>query len=358
MKKIRISGIGLVSQAGITTEALWERLCSKETAVRQTEEIPFKPAYPASRLRRINRYCKMALYASAEAWKDGNISEEMDAFDRGTIFTTGYGSMAAQVKFYREVAKGEPDFCSPTVFTGTVPNSCVGTVCMFLNCKGASTMLSGGNHLEYSSLLLQNGQAEVILAGAVEEYTKELFEDLAAEPVNRNVPLSEGCVVFALEAEETSDLSAGGEGNLRPEESRSYCFLERTGTTGLPGTPFLKTVDREEAAGRMRELLADYVSDGPDLVLGAMNGSDFDPVEEQVLKELFGEDRIGGSVKMLTGETLGCGFSMNVAAGALCLRHGFVPAALSGRGEDTAVKKILVTGYDSAENYMCALLVR
>lgn len=343
MKKIRISGLGMISQAGITAENFWDQICSGTKVTLQKEEIAFRTSYPASKLRRTNRYCKMALYASEQAWKDANISDAMDAFDKGTIFVTGYGAMSAQVKFCREVVKGDPDFCSPTVFTGTVPNSCVGTVCMFLQCKGVSTMLSGGNYLEYSSLLLKNKQAEVILAGAVEEYTPELFEGLTTDPVNNGVSFSEGSVVCCLEY---------------AEENRGYGFLERTGSIGLPGNPFLGAVDEETAICRMKEFLKGFTEDMPDLVLGAQNGSCFDKTEIQVLEEVFGKERVGGSVKALTGETLGCGFSMSVAVAALCLKHGKVPASLSGCGKDIDAGKILVTGYDSIGNYMCALVGR
>lgn len=341
MKKTIISGIGLVNRAGISTDELWEHLCGKELPSEQEDATAFKVKLPSSKLRRFNRYSKMALYASMEAWEEAGNLEETDPFRRGTIFTTGYGAMVSHLKFCEEVANGSPDSCSPTVFTGIVPNSCVGTVCMFLKCKGVSTVLMGGNHLEYSKLLLENGNADFILTGAVEEYSQDLFEALAEEPAARGADIAEGCAVFCMEP--------GG-------EKTGYCTVERTGTAGLFGFPLLTVVDPEESSAGIEELLRDYDGEQPDFVFCSSNGTYFDEIEEKILRSRYPEENIIKGVKSITGETIGCGFSMNVAAAALCLKHGYIPAALSGRDTDISAEKILVTGFDTAGNYMICVL--
>ena len=304
----------------------------------------FRPDFPSSKLRRMNRYCKMALYAAQNASREGEIPENGNPFDVGTIFTTGYGAMEAQLRFCREVAKGDPDFCSPTVFTGTVPNSCVGTVCMFLRYKGASTMLSGGNHLEYSRLLLETRRASCILAGAVEEYSRDLFEDLEQMTGSAAEELAEGCVVFCLKA---------------GQEKEGYCSLEKTGSIGLADVPlFMETCDEDDAAA-MRELLEEYRDCRPDVVIGSGCHGAFVKKEREILGEIFPDTPVTGRVKEIAGETLGSGFSVNTAAAAVCLKQGYVPEALLGKeyGSRRAAR-ILVCGYDMEGNYLCALLVR
>lgn len=340
MEKIRITGIGLVNRAGLQAEAFWQSLCEGAGPKESTGKTEFKPAFPASKLRRVNRYCKMALYAAHQAWKDGELREEIDPFRRGTIFSTGYGAIEAQAKFCREVAKGEPDFCSPTTFTGTVPNSCVGTVCMFLSCKGVSTMLSGGNHLEYASLLLGSGKADVILAGAVEEYFQELYEDLEKLPSAQGVELAEGCAVLALE---------------RGTE-RGYCTLERTAAIGLPCFPILEQGEKAETGAQIEALLRSFADARPDVILSAANGGWFDQAEGAAIARVFPGVPISRPVKAVTGETMGCGFTLHTAAAALCLGHGFVPAGLTLEGEKLPAERIFVSGFDSAGNYLGALL--
>lgn len=341
MKRIRITGMGLVSRAGISAAEFWENLQAGRKCRENTLPTAFRPDFPSARLRRVNRYSRLALYASDMAWRDAEKpGQEIGEFSRGTIFTSGYGPMEAQVKFCREVAKGGPDTCSPTVFTGTVPNSCVGTVCMFLKCKGVSTMLLGGNQIEYSSLLLKNGRAERILSGAVEEYSLELYQGLEKEEAAAGAELAEGCVVFSMEQTETD---AG------------YCTVEQTGTVGLPCFPVLRKVEAAEGIQRIESLLTEFQECEVQAVFGSAAGIYFDEIEKKALNHVFPEKRKIYGVKAFTGETMGCGFSMNIAAAALCLKKGYIPAALS-EGEDVLVSSILACGYDVAGNYMCALL--
>ena len=343
MEKIRITGIGVVNRAGISSDEFWKNLQEGNHFQGEAFPVEFRPNVPASKLRRVNRYCKLAVYASDMAWKEAVKSErEINEFARGTIFTTGYGPMEAQVKFCREVAKGQPDLCSPAVFTGTVPNACIGTVCICLKCKGVSTMLMGGNQIEYSSLLLQNKQAELILSGAVEEYSSELYKGIQEEVVAEDVTLAEGCVVFAME---------------QTDEMIGYCTVEHTKTISLPCFPLLRKIEPTECKQTIISLLKEFQGQEPDAIFSSASGIYFDTIEQEVLEEVFSKTLIVNKVKQFTGETMGCGFSMNIMVAALCLKYGYIPSALT-ETKDVFVSKILVCGYDVAGNYMCALLVR
>lgn len=343
MEKVRISGMGLISRAGISPEQFWESLVSGKIQETESPVIKFQPDFPSSKLRRINRYCKMALYAAQNASREGGIAENGNPYEVGTIFTTGYGAMEAQLKFCREVAKGEPDFCSPTVFTGTVPNSCVGTVCMFLQYKGVSTMLSGGNHLEYSKLLLENRQASYILAGAVEEYSADLFNDLEKMADVAPAALAEGCVVLCLK-------SGSKEG---------YCSLEKTGSIGLSVVPLFMEACNEAVFSAVMELLEEYRDSRPGAIFASGCQGLFAEEERKIIRKLFPDIPVAERVKEIAGETLGCGFSVSLAAAAICLKKGYIPETLlSEKDGDRNVESILVCGYDMAGNYLCALLAR
>lgn len=341
-KKTRITGIGVINRAGCQSQELWESLCQGKSVQSGEEKNTFRLRFSGGQLRRINRYCKMGLYAADKAYEETGLGEETDAYQKGTIFTTGYGSVDAKLKFDREVAEKDPDFCSPTVFTGIVPNSSVGTVCMFLHCKGVSAVLSGGNHLEYSKLLLEQNRAQVILAGAVEEYCQELYEGLREAEAGKDVTFAEAALVLALE---------------QTEEPKGYCVLEQTGIIGLPGFPLLEKIEEGAAREAMEELLRDYREKEPDVIFGSGNGTYFQRLEQEAMEQVFPSGEIVQGIKGITGETMGSSFSMNVAAAALCLSRGYVPESLC-QGKVLAVKRILVTGFDTAGNYMCALLTK
>ena len=42
-------------------------------------------------------------------------------YDIGTIYTTGFGPLNSNLKFARTMKQGDPDLCSPMIFSATVP---------------------------------------------------------------------------------------------------------------------------------------------------------------------------------------------------------------------------------------------
>lgn len=357
MSEIRITGIGVVNRAGTDSSALWEALQSHGRAWEEDAagKTSFEVPVPRGRLRKVNRYCRLGLYASLKALEESAAADQADPYRRGTIFQTGYASMTAQIAFCRDVDRGDPDFCSPAVFTGTVPNSCVGTVCMFTDSKGVSTALAGGNHLEYAGLLLQTGKADTILAGAVEEYTPELFGSLGRSGRASHAEIEEGTVVLLLERADWAgqEKSAGASG---------YCRLGRMRSVWLGGYPLISDGWKEAGIRRAQETVRELVRETKGQIDGVFisgSESEFDRAETGMIAACVGREKLIPGVKRVTGETLGTAFSMHAAAAALCLKHGRVPAGLTGTGQEIRdCRRLLVTGCDTAGNYCCGLLER
>ncbi|MEG0963155.1 MAG: hypothetical protein RSF88_09885 [Lachnospiraceae bacterium] len=343
MGQIVIAGIGLVNQAGTSIEEFWDSLKQGVTTEKK-EPIEFKIDLPSSKLRRLNRYSKLALYAVREAQKDANL-DIMDPFRIGTIFTTGYGSMIADVKFCREVIQGDPDLCSPTTFAGIVPNSCVGNVCMIQGYQGVSTVLLGGDNLQYTSILLNEKKADIIFSGAVEEYCEELFESIEENNYASGAVVREGTVMFCF---------------TREDESKGYCKIIETSTAGLSCYPLIQKTDEVKAADTIymalgalsKEILSEV-----DAVFPTENGTEFDKVEMLELEKYVEKEKIVKGVKYIVGETLGSSYNFNVAAAALCLQRGEIPKGLLHKEQAiSSIHTCLVTGYDTAGNYMCSIL--
>ena len=80
----------------------------------------------------------------------------------------------------------------------------------------------------------------------------------------------------------------------------------------------------------------------PDVFLSAANGTGFDRMEDSAFRKAFpGVLRI--SPKDRFGETLGCGYMLNVLWGAAAVRAGIY-------------SRVLVSGFDLIGNYTCVML--
>ena len=330
--EIYINGIGVISRSAYSKEELKEAAFGR---IPEKRDLPldFPTEIPSSKLRRNSRYNKLACAAADQALKDAHIPESiecgvLDSHLVGTILSTGYGATEYNSTFADSVVKGEPNACSPAVFSGTVPNSCVGQICIINGLKGFSTILVGGDPLEYSALLLETGRAQAILAGSVEEYYPALYEAFGSFEAAKGSDLSEGAAMAVLS---------------RNRSEGSYCRISGFSGINLGKNPYLHVLEdavavREKIAGVFRQFSE------PDILLSAGNGTWFDSPEEEAVRDVFPSLAIARP-KDIFGETLGCGYMMNALLGA-CLVH-------EGR-----YGRVLVSGVDMIGNYCCVMLER
>ncbi len=346
MKEIQIIGIGVINRTGNTIEEIWNCLTGT-TAVKKTAgKTQYSSVLPSRRLRRMNRYSDMAVYVSYKALDDADIAaDSLDPYRIGTIFSTGYGPMESNLTFAGMVLDKDPDLCSPTVFANTVSNACIGHICMNLGCKGVSTIVMGSNSVGYAQMLLDKGDADYILSGAVEEYHEELYQCFKQNPYSANVDIAEAAVGFLLTSEKRKD---------------AYCrlidFVE-CDLGAYPLTGGMEETDIKPVETALRRFL-DQCDLPVDAVFSAGNASWFDTCESEMLRRVLG----GGVVyvdglKNYVGETLGSSLSLSIAVAALCLKNQKIPEKLAEAGkEGAAVKTILATGYDVTGNYVAYLL--
>jgi len=327
---VYINGIGVISQCAFSKEEL-NNAASGEMPPKSALPLDFPIAIPSSRLRRNSRYNKLACAAADQALKDGHILERMeqenlDGHRVGTILSTGYGAAEYSSVFADSVVKGDPGGCSPMVFSGSVPNSCVGQICILYKLKGFSTVLAGGDPLEYACRLLVSGRADHILAGSVEEYYPPLYESFDVLNAAKGCELSEGAAMAVLSAEKTEE---------------TYCRITSFANVSLGQCPLIHRFENpEEAVRRMKETLRKFSA--PDVWYASGNGTWFDDVEEQAAAEAFPGIQIR-KPKRVFGETLGCSYMMNVLLAAASIRSG-------------EANRILVSGIDMIGNYTCVML--
>lgn len=221
---------------------------------------------------------------------------------------------------------GEPGACSPSVFSGSVPNACVGQICIINGLKGFSTILAGGDPLEYSALLLETNRADYILAGSVEEYFPPLYEAFQTLKASEGCDLSEGAAMTVLSREKTEN---------------SYCRMICFAGINLGKCPYIHySSDLMETKKEVMDVLRQFPK--PDLFFSSANGTWFDTVEKNAFQEIF-PDVPMEHPKSFFGETLGCGYMMNTLYGA-------------GAMTKKTARRILISGLDMIGNYCCVML--
>ena len=334
MKNVDIFGIGILSSLGSAPREVWGSLTENKPANNE-RKISFSSFLPPAKKRRTDRFSDMSVYTAVTALQD---AETVATEKTGTVYTTGYGPLTGNLAFARKVALGDPDLCSPTAFSGTVSNACVGQICMNLGCKGPSTVLTSSNNIGYTQMLLSSGKANDVLTGATEEYNEELFSALSKQyPLS--VEYAEGAVSFLI-----------GASGLLPEK---YCTVVDFAECYVGGYPPFGDVDSDLAKKNIEQALLSVPEfKEAEAVLPSDAGIPFDETEKEILFSALGQKKMISGVKKRLGETLGCAYNMNVAIAAMILKNGRIPSALGGG----TASSVLVTGYDLSGSYYMTLL--
>jgi 3-oxoacyl-(acyl-carrier-protein) synthase len=232
MARIVITGLGVVSSVGCNPQDFWNALnrgssCFSDIEGFSTEPygphraatvrefIPFQPPKAKQPWTR-DRAIQFALVAARQALADAGITvEEANRSQIGVVL----GSTHACLDLLRELdgQSANPKGIDPMLFPDSAPSAPSCRISLQLGPASFNFILSNGassglDALHYGALAIQLGRASIVLAGGVEELTRETFiyyaamGDLAGKgpclPFGRRrtgTLLGEGSAVLVLE---------------------------------------------------------------------------------------------------------------------------------------------------------------
>lgn len=190
-REVVVTGLGLLSPLGDEPGAVHEALLAGEIGVRPIElfdpsllttknggEIrPFEPErYLGERnLRPLDRTSRLLISAAGRALEHAGWTEEArDGRDFSLAVGTTYCSMHTIGEFDRRGLKLGPNYVSPFDFANSVINAAAGQAAIWHKLTGVNSTLAGGETsglqaIAYGADLIRTGQADVVLAGGVEE---------------------------------------------------------------------------------------------------------------------------------------------------------------------------------------------
>jgi 3-oxoacyl-[acyl-carrier-protein] synthase II len=358
MDEIVITGIGIISACGIGKEVFWQNCLNGRTGIAPIQSFDtsashshlgaevrdFNPKHfmPPLKYRRMSRVSRLAVAASIEAIKDAALEvSAQSALSMGVIIGTGYGSTSQTDDFFMGLLKEGLEGANPSLFPDTVPNAPASQVSIYHGIKGPNTTfshneVSGEQAIAYAYRLLQEGRAEVILVGSVDEISSVLFHSYAAvralSPKGRHEEgmrpfdrcrngrvLGEGAGILVLE-ENT---------HARDRGAKIYGSLVGCAFTGGPVGSHRYEAGAEQMARAMQNLLgAAGVSDAQvDYICAAANSTqELDRAEAMAIQKTFSRacSIPVSSLKGYTGDFCGSG-TLRAAGLLLSMRDRKIP---------------------------------
>lgn len=365
MKRVVVTGIGMVTSLGLDKQSSFENICNGKTGVDKislfdASEFPVQIAAevkgfdPSSiiedgkEIKKMDRFVQLGLKAAGEAIEDANFSG-FDSDEFGVSSASGIGGLPnIEINANTCLQRG-PRRISPFFIPSALVNMLGGFVSIYYNLKGPNlssvTACAASAHaIMDAARVIMIGEAKKMLAVGAEAAVCPVgvggFAAMKAlcarndDPAHASRPfdaerngfvMGEGAAALVLE--ELEDAKARG--------AKIYGELVGFGASGdayhitspsLDG-PIRAMKKAYEMAGRPK---IDYINaHGTSTAINDKN-------ETAALKELFGEGKVPAvsSTKGQLGHCLGAAGAVEAAISLLAMQNGIIPPTINQISKD------------------------
>jgi minimal PKS ketosynthase (KS/KS alpha) len=377
MRRSAVTGIGVVAPGGVTRDAFWEQITAGRTATRRitffdasgfrsqiAAECDFDPAAAGlspDEIERMDRYVQFAVAAALEAMRDSGL--DLDQVDTDamavTLGSAVGGTMYLEDDYVAVSNRGEewlvdPEQARPFLYHALVPSTLASEVALKFGAHGPAVTLSTGctsgiDAIGYGHQLIQDGEADIVIAGAAEsgispismacfdpiKATSRRNDDAAhaSRPFDRDrdgFVMGEGSAILVLEEFEAAQARG------------AHIYCEVAGYANR-GNAYHMTGLRPDGA-EMAEAILDAMSQGgiepEDIDYINAHGSGTkqnDRHETAAYKRALGDQAYKipiSSIKSMIGHSLGGIGAVEMAACALAIDRGVVPPTANWENPD------------------------
>ena len=363
MKRVVVTGMGVVSPLGNTVPVFWEsiktgvcgigpitRFDTADYRVKVAAEVrDYDPRAYMEKLDVLHSdlYTQFAMGAACQAMADSSLEGTVAPERVGVYIGTGIGGIATFMSEHRKLMERGPKRVSPYFIPMMIANMASGMIAMRFQCKGpampaVTACASGTNALGEAMRLIRHGYADAMIAGGAEATVNALaaagFSSMQAlsfseDPLAASLPfdrrrtgfvMGEGAGVLVLEEYERA----------RARGAKIYAELAGYGATC---DAYHMTAPHPEAEGGARAIADAWAETGldTDRIYYNAHGTGTpmnDKAETLAVKKAFGEERarklLISSTKSMTGHMLGAAGAVEAIVSVLALEEGVAPPTI------------------------------
>ena len=373
MRRVVITGIGVVSPVGTGVSKFWENLVSGKSGIdtiRSFDPVEiglsvhiagevkdFDPltVFDTKEAKKVSRFVQFAIYASQEALEDSGLLESKPDPERvGVIIGTGIGGLSDIEQQNKILMERGPRRVSPFFIPYGISNMAAGLAAIRWGFKGpnycvVSACATGNHAIGDAFRLIQKGDIDVAVAGGTEAAVTPLgvagFAAMKAlstrndEPQRASRPfdrdrdgfvMGEGAGVLILEEYE----------HAKARGAKIYAELAGYGATDDAYHITAPCVDGEGAIRCMRIALEDGGIKPQEVDYINAHGTSTplnDKTETLAIKSLFGEHAYKlkiSSNKSMIGHLLGAAAAVEAVATVKTIETGRVPPTINLENPD------------------------
>ena len=346
---IAITGIGLLSPAGIGKEGLLQSFATTRSGISEPTEFALphrgitrlavvrnfsaRDAIPAIKARRMSRFSLLGLASAIEAVKDAGFEvNDGNRYRTAIAVGTGLASTNSTDLFYEALLTEGPDATNPMIFPETVQNIAASHIAMHFGTQGQNITFSHADisselALFYGAELLKDGLADTVIVTGADELSISTIIGYASfgivsnemKPFDRRrngFVLGEGGATVILERLD----------DARQRNARVYCTVGTVEIASYPTPNISYDTTRISMERAIQGALAAADIGAPGFISACANATpDLDRLEADVLGKTVGTTVPVTAYRSYHGYFPGDGI-LRVASAALCMNRGILPA--------------------------------
>ena len=373
---VAVTGLGLVTAAGIGTAATWSGVCAGESRAARDPRLAglpvdfsctvpdFDPDTLVGRRSRLkyDRFTQLALVAAREAVADAGLDpKSWDGTRVAVVLGCGLGGVATWEAQHDRMRDVGATAVSPLLIPMLVPNMVAGNVAMDLKATGpnfvtATACASGATAIGTALSLLRDGLCDVVVTGGSEAGVSPLIVTGFAQMGALSKRLDDPAAASRpFDVDRDGFVIGEGSGILvleREADARARGARVRARVTGYGATADAHHMTSPDPDGvAVRRALSQALAQagvGPDEVdhVNAHGTSTplNDAAEAKVLHDLLGARAAVSSTKGVLGHTLGSAGAIEAALTVLAIETSTVPPTANLRAQDPKVELDVVSG--------------
>ena len=364
-RRVVITGLGMLTPIGHSTQESWENALAGKSGARSIEafdtsdyavrihapvkDFDVSPYLDAKEARRVDPFIQYGMAAGIQAVEDAGLASASLDVDRvGVAIGSGIGGINTIETTHSTLLKSGPRRVSPFFVTGSVINMISGNLSIRYGFKGPNLAIvtactTGSHNIGMSARLIQYGEADVMVAGGSEYATSPTtiaaFASMKALSTRNDAPelasrpwdkdrdgflLGDGAGVMVLESYE----------HARERGAKIYAELIGFGMSGDAHHITSPDDDGTGGAAAMRNALKDAAIDPSTIDYVNAHGTSTpvgDVAETRGIKAVLGAETKAAvnSTKSMVGHLLGAAGSVEAIFTVLAVQNQLSPPTIN-----------------------------
>ena len=365
MRRVAVTGMGLVSPLGNSVSECWENLVAGKNGIgpitlfdtenykaklaAEVKDFDAREYMPKAEMLKTDRYAQFGFAAACQAMEESQIEGKVDPEKMGVYMGTGIGGITTFVQETTKLIEKGPRRVSPFFIPMLISNMSSGMIAIRFDCRGAAmpsvtACASGSNAIGEAVRAIRHGYLDAAIAGGSEAAITTVgmagFINMQALSVAEDPDLAS----LPFDARRAGFVMGEGGAALVLEEyehavARGAKIYGEICGYGSTCDAHHITAPREDAreAGRAISLAleeAGYTGSEKVYVNAHGTGTHLnDAAETAAIKAAFGEEKAKevkiSSTKSMTGHLLGAAGALEAIVCLKVLSEGIIPPTIN-----------------------------